>query len=406
VARRPWILWAAGAICAVIVLASFASRDDSVAVFAARVSRGTIRSVISTNGKVEPIHNFEAHAPVGTTVKRVLAKEGEQVRKGQLLAELDAAGAKSQAAQALAQIRASEADLSAIERGGTQDEVFTREAQLVKARIERDTAQRTLDALTRLVQTGAAAPGEVHAAANQLAAAEAQVKMLESKQKQRYSQPEVSRAKAEQAQAETAYSAAEDVLNQLIIRAPFDGIIYSLPVHQGTYLNPGDLILEEADLRQVRVRAYVDEPDIARLAVGENIEVSWDAMPDRIWTGMVSAVPASIKLHITRNVGETTCTVENPDFKLLPNVNVGVTIVTAEHRNALTLPREALRLDDGRPYVFEIVKGELEKRSVRTSISNLTRTEITSGLTEGAEVALRAVGTKPLRDHLTVKVVD
>jgi HlyD family secretion protein len=405
-ARRPWIAWATGAICAVIVLASFASRDDSVAIFAARVSRGTIRSVISTNGKVEPIRNFEAHAPLGTRVKRVLVKEGEHVGRGQLLVELDAAGARSQAAQALAQVRASQADLNAVERGGTQEEVLTTEAQLVKARSERDTAQRTLDALTRLAQTGAAAPGEVHAAANQLSAAEAQVKMLESKQKQRYSQPEVSRVQAEQGQAESAYSAAEDVLSQLIIRAPFDGIIYSLPVRQGGYVNPGDLILEEADLSEVRVRAYVDEPDIARLAPGQNIEVSWDAMPNRIWTGAVIAVPAAIKLHVTRNVGETTCTVANPDFKLLPNVNVGVTIVTAEHRGVLTLPREALRLDDGRPYVFQVVNHELEKRPVRTAISNLTQTEVASGVGEGAAVALRSVGTKSLRDHLPVKVVE
>ena len=405
-ARRPWVVWAAGAGGAVIVLASFAARDDSVAVYAARVSRGTIRSVISTNGKVEPIHNFEAHAPVGTTVKRVLVKEGDHVRQGQLLVELDAAGARSQSAQALAQIRTSQADVSAVERGGTHEEVLTLEADLVRARAERDTAQRTLDALTRLAQTGAAAPGEVKAAADHLAAASAQVKLLESKQKQRYSLAEVSRVQAEQTQAESAYSAAEDVLHQLIIRAPFEGIVYSLPVRQGTYVNPGDLILEAADLAQVRVRAYVDEPDIARLTLGEKIEATWDAMPDRVWRGSVSGIPAAIKLHITRNVGETTCTVENPDFKLLPNVNVGVSIITAEHRDALSLPREALRIDDGRPYVFQIVNHELERRSVGTAISNLTRTEIISVLPEGAEVALRAVGTKPLRDHLPVKAVE
>src|SRR5207247_10465871 len=108
-ARRPWIIWAGGIILAVVLLASFASRDDSVPVMAATVSRSTIRSVISTNGKVEPTQNFEAHAPVGTTVKRILVKEGDHVAKGQLLAELDAANARSQVAQGLAQVRAEEA---------------------------------------------------------------------------------------------------------------------------------------------------------------------------------------------------------------------------------------------------------------------------------------------------------
>lgn len=405
-ARRPWILWAAGAVVAVILLASFASRDDSVPVFAATVTRSDIRSVISTNGKIEPVSNFEAHAPIGTPVKRVLVKEGDHVKKGQLLVELDDANARSQAAQGLAQIRASEADVSALKLGGTQEELLTLQAQLVKARADRDAAQRNLDALTRLQQTGAASPGEVRAAQSQLATAEAQVKLLESKQKERYSRPEVSSVEAKASEAQSAYSAAQDVLSQLVIRAPFDGIVYSLPVKQGTYVNPGDLVLQEADLSKVLVRAYVDEPDIARLSPGQKIEVSWDAMPGRVWSGSVNAIPASVKLHGTRNVGETTCLVPNEDFKLLPNINVGVTIVVMEHANALTVPREALHVDDGKPYVYEVANHELQKRSVETSIANLTQAEITRGIEEGAKVALSSVNSKPLHDHLSVKIVQ
>src|SRR5882724_922087 len=403
--RRPWIVWAVGAIVAVVLLASFASRDDSVPVLAATVSRGTIRSVISTNGKVEPVQNFEAHAPIGTTVKRLLVKEGAHVKKGQLLAELDAASARSQAAQAQAQMRAAEADVSALQHGGTQEEVMTLDAQLIKARADRDAAQRNLDALNRLQQTGAASPGEVRNAQAQFTAADTQVKLLESKQTKRYSSPEIARVQAQRSEAESAYAAAEDVLSQLVIRAPFTGVIYSVPVRQGAYLNPGDLVLQEADLSKVLVRSFVDEPDVARLAPGEKIELAGDAMPSRQWNGSVSAVPASVKLHGSRNVGETTCVVANPDFKLLPNINVGVTIVTAEHQNVLTVPREALRQDNDTPYVFQIVNNELTRRSVQTSISNLTQAEITSGVPEGAQVARGSANAKPLHDRLPVKVV-
>jgi HlyD family secretion protein len=404
-ARRPWILWAAGAIVAVVLLASFGSRDDSVPVMASTVSRSTIRSLISTNGKVEPVQNLEAHAPIGTTVKKLLVKEGDRVKKGQLLVELDAASARSQAAQALAQVKTAEADMTATERGGTQEEVLTLQAQLVKARADRDAAQRNFDALTRLQQTGAASPGELRGAQTLLAAADAQVKLLEAKQKERYSRPEVARVEAEHAQAKSAYLAAENVLSQLLIRAPFDGIVYSLPVRQGAYVNPGDLVLQEADLSKILVRSFVDEPDVARLAPGQKIEVTWDAMPGRVWNGSVSAVPAAVKLHGTRNVGETTCIVENKDFKLLPNINVGVTIVTAEHGNALTVPREALRQDDGSPFVYQIVNNVLFRRPVQTSISNLTQVEITSGIQEQARVALGSTNSKPLHDRLPVKVV-
>jgi len=404
--RRRWLLWLLGAVVAVIVLASFMSRDDSVPVMTARVSRSAIRSVVSTNGKVEPVQNFEAHAPVGTTVKNVYVKEGDRVKKGQLLVELDAASARSQAAQALVQVRTSEADMNALERGGTQEEVLTLQAQLVKARGSYQAAQRNLDALKRLQQSVAASPGEVQGAQIQLDATAAELKLLETKQKDRYSRPEVTRVQAQHSEAQSAFSAAQDVLNQLVIRAPFAGIVYSLPVKQHSWVNPGDLVLQEADLSKVLVRAYVDEPDVARLAPSEKIEVTWDAMPGRIWTGIVTTVPASVKLHGTRNVGETTCIVANQDFKLLPNINVGVTIVTAEHSDALTIPRESLRQDDSVPYVYQVVNNtEIHRQNVQTSISNLTKVEVTGGISEHAVVAIASTNSKPLRDGLSVRVV-
>jgi len=194
------------------------------------------------------------------------------------------------------------------------------------------------------------------------------------------------------------------VLAQLNIRAPFDGIVYSLPVRPGAYVNPGDLILQLADLSKVVVRAFVDEPDIGRLSPGQRIEVTWDALPGREWQGSIASVPASVKLRGTRNVGETTCLVENKDFRLLPNINVGVTIVATEHQNVLTAPREAVRVDDNQTYVFQITNDALQRRNVQTGISNLTQVEVTAGITDNALLAIAPMNGKPLRDGQQVKV--
>ncbi len=218
--RHRWLVWAAGIIVAVLLLASFMSRDDAIPVRAATVDRSSIRSVISTNGKVEPVQSFEAHAPVGTTIKKLLVKEGDHVKRGQLLAQLDDADASSQAAHALAQVRSSQADVSAQRSGGNREEVLTLEAQLVKSRNERDTARRNLEALKRLQQQGAASPGEVKQAEDQLGAAEADLTLVQQKQKDRYSQPEIARVDAQTAEAQSAYAAAENILRQLNIRAP------------------------------------------------------------------------------------------------------------------------------------------------------------------------------------------
>ncbi|HXW93810.1 MAG TPA: efflux RND transporter periplasmic adaptor subunit [Terriglobales bacterium] len=398
--RHRWGLWIGLTGAAVLLLASFMSRGDTVPVRAARVLRSTIRSAITTNGKVEPLAYFEAHAPMPTTVKTLLVREGDHVERGQRLVAMDDSEARSVAAKAMADIRAAEAAISEV-----QTYMLSLEAELNKARTTRDTEQRNLDALQRLTKDGAASSVEVKAAQDRLQRANDDLSLLEQKQKDRYSRPEVAKAEAQRSEAQAAYDAAEDTLSQLNIRAPFDGVVYSLPVLPGAYVITGALILEEADLAQVRIRTFVDEPDVGRLARGNPIEVTWDAMPGRIWSSTVTALPTVIKLHNTRNVGEITCMVDNHDFKLLPDVNVGVTIVTGERQGVLVVPREAVHQEEGSTYVYQIMDNELHRRDVRTAISNLTEVEVISGLEENALVALAPLNTKPLHDGLSVKVV-
>lgn len=381
------------------------TRPGPLKVRTTTVERGPIRSLISTNGKVEPIQNFEAHSPVATTIKKLLVKEGDHVRQGQLLLQLDDADLRSQAARAQAQMKAAQADQADLTGGGTREEILTLDSQLIKARSLRDDAQRNLDALRRLQQQGAAAAGEVTQAQEALQRAQADMTLLEQKQKDRYSQPEAAKVTAAGAEAQAAYEAAEDALAKSSVRAPFAGIVYALPVKQGAYVQTGDLLLQVGDLSQMLIRTFVDEPDIGRLAPGQKIEVTWDALPGRIWNGSVSTVPATVKLRGSRNVGEVTCTVDNHDSRLLPNVNVGVTVITAEHSGVLTLQREAVRMDDTKPYVYEVVDGKLKRREVEVSLQNLTRVEISAGLPENSVIALSSVDTKPLVDGAHVRIV-
>ncbi|HLZ42547.1 MAG TPA: efflux RND transporter periplasmic adaptor subunit [Candidatus Sulfotelmatobacter sp.] len=400
---RRWI-WLAALLVLLLIVYSYLHQTP-LKVRAASVVRGPIRSVVTTNGKVEPIQNFEAHAPIATTVKRLLVKEGDHVRKGQLLLQLDDSDIRSQAARAEAQVKAAQANQAALKTGGTQEEVLTTNAQLIKARTDRDLAQRNLDALKHLQQEGAASPGEVSQAEDKLKSAQADVNLLEQKQKDRYSRPEVARTEAQAAEAEAAYEDAEDALRKSNVRAPFDGIVYALPVKSGAFVQNGELLLQEADLSKILVRAFVDEPDVGRLQAGQKVEVTWDAIPGRIWTGTVNTLPSTVKLHLSRNVGETTCLIDNHDLKLLPNVNVGVTIVVAEHKDVLTLQRDAVRLDDSKPYVFRIDGDRVKRQDIQYSLQNLTRVEITSGLSQGDRVALPAEESKPLYDGALIKIV-
>lgn len=381
-------------------------RSTVVAVRAENVARQSISSVISTNGKIEPVNNFEAHAPAPATVKHILVNEGDSVKAGELILQLDDAEARAQAAKALAQMRAAEADLQAVQSGGTQEEVLTTRAELTKAEAERDDARRNLAAVKKLEQNGGASPAEVEAAKNRVQKAEAEAQLLQSKLSGRFSSPEIAKVQANAAQARAAYEAAQDLLKNSNVRAPFAGTVYQLPVKQGSYVQGGALLAQVARLEKMQVRGFIDEPEIGRLAKGQRVEIRWDAIPGRIWEGALTRVPTVVTMVGTRTVGEITCEIDNFDRKLLPNVNVNLSIITARHVDALTVSREAVHDVEGKRYLYKIVDHKIQAQQVQTGISSLTRVEITSGISEETQVAMGAVSGQPLRNGMEVKVVE
>lgn len=404
--RHRLLLMAVGAVIALVILSGWMMRRGAVIVRAERVTRRSISSAISTNGKVEPVQNYEAHSPAPVTVKKVLVHEGDQVKPGQLLIQLDDTEARAQAAKALAQLRAAEANLQDVKSGGTHEEVLTTQSDLIKAQAERDAARRNLEATQRLQQSGTASPAEVEAAKNRLDKATADLQLLQGKLKGRFSDPEITKVQASADEARAAYAAALELLQNSHITAPFAGTIYQVRVKPESFVNTGDLLLQMANLNEMQVRAFVDEPDIGKLAKEEKVQITWDAMPGRTWDGTLTRIPTAVTTLGTRAVGEITCTIPNSDHRLLPNVNVNVNIITAQRENALSVSREAVHDFDGRRVVYEIEDGKVKAREVQTGTSNLTRVEILSGISEGAQIALGAVNAQALHNGMEVKVVE
>lgn len=399
--RRRWLLVLLVLAGLLVTLGAYSQlRRKQIPVRATQVARGTLSSTISTNGKIEPVNNFEAHAPAPISVRRVLVHEGDRVKAGQLLVQLEDFDARTQAAKAQASLRGAEAELQGVTTGTSGNQ-----AQLAKARTELDAARRNLEALQRLQQRGAASGGEIQAAQNRVNVAEADIRALEAKASPQTSNADVARAQAQAGEARAALSAANELLRDTNIRAPRDGMVYSLPVHEGQFVQAGDLIVAVADLSKVQVRAFVDEPEIGRLAPGQIVRVTWDALPGRVWQGTLTRVPTTVIQRGSRNVGEITTTIDNPDLKLLPNVNVSANVITAERNGVLTVPREAVHQHGGESHVYEIANGKLKQHNVTIGIADLTRIEIMSGVSEGTLVALGTMTNQRLGDGVPVRVV-
>ncbi len=403
---RRW-LWLGVAVVLILVFFSVrALTRERLPVRVARAEHQSLASTVSTNGRVEPIQNYEAHSPLATTVKAVHVQQGDAVPAGKLLLELDDVEARARLAAAESGVKTAQASLDAVMQNGTLEQRQAAAADLARFRLERDQAQRNLDALIKLNATGAASPSEVAAARQQLETAQANVRASEASGRSRYSPAEVERARAALADAQANATAARQVLAQTKILAPIAGTVYTLDAKPTAFVEQGKLLLELADLRHVRVRAYFDEPEIGRLAVGQQIQIKWDAKPGRIWHGHIVRVPITVIVYGTRTVGEVLIAIDGSDTGLLPDTDVTATVTTSSESDALSIPREALYSENGKPYVYKVVNDSLHRAPVVTGAINLTQVAILSGLQDGDIVATGTTNGQPLQEGIPIKRVQ
>jgi HlyD family secretion protein len=403
---RKW-LWFGAVV--VLILVYFVSRSltrDRLPVRAAEVSQESLATTTSTNGKVEPVQPIEIHAPISATVKAVFVQAGDTVPAGKLLMQLDDIDARAKLASADSAVKSAQANLEAATQNGTLEQRQGVSAEIARDKLDRDHAQHDLDALVKLSATGAAAPSEVAAARERLATAEANLHAAEQSAQSRYSPAEVARAQAALQDAVASRQAAQQVLAQTSVHAPSAGTIYSLNVNATEFAEQGKLLMQMADLRQERVRAYFDEPEIGTLAVGQPILIKWDAKPGMVWHGHIERIPITVTTYGTRNVGEVLIHVDDADNQLLPYTNVTVTVTTASEAHALSIPREALRSENGKSYVYKIEGDELKKTFVVTGALNLTQVAIVSGLKNGDWVATGTTTGLPLQEGIPIKRVQ
>src|SRR6267378_2396143 len=387
--RNRIVIFLALAAIVAFALVRLSGRQPVAKISAVTPIRENVISSISSNGKVEPIAPSIVRAQLDTFIERISAVEGQPVRKGQLLLELNVKDASAQLADARSKLLRAEDDLRAAQAGGRSDEAARTEGQ--QAATKDELAANDLD----------------------LAKAEAQVKQLTAA-KQEFVHGvklDANRTTLQVEQLRSVVASLEEKVRDGRISAPADGTLYSLPAKAGDYVKVGDLLAEMADLHKVRVRAFIDEPELGGLEPGEPVRITWDALPNRTWMGKTQVIPKQVVQRGARSVGELLCEVNNDKLELLPNINVNVRINSRERINVLTVPRGAVEAQGGQRFVFVVLrnalgvgKATLEKREIRVGIADATNYEVLGGLQEGEMVALP--GDVDLKDGMPVKIVN
>jgi len=402
---RGWIIGIV--VLAVAIALFFVLRNEfrgKVAVTVATVGYQDIRSVVSTNGIVEPINDYQAHAPGPGVVNKIFVHVGDKVTQGQEIIQMDDVDARDRLATAQATLATAEATLKNMENGGTHDELLSTKGDIASAQTQQTQAATALASLQALQAKGAASANEVEAAQQKLQSAQTKLLDLKARKTSRYGSTDFSAQQAQVANAREGVVAAQSALAGVDIRSPLPGTVYYAPVSQYDYVPGGKPLLYIADLTKLRVRAYFDEPDIGKLNAGQTVTIVWGAKPNRVWHGHIQQAPTTVIEYGTRNVGECVITIDDADGDLLPNTNVTVTVTTQQKTHVLSIPREALHTEGQNDYVYKIVHDHLQKTPVVVGVLNLTLVEVTSGLNDGDTVVLAPTnGEDELSDGLEVK---
>ncbi len=353
-----------------------------------KVTRETLISSLSTNGKVEPIEWMPVRSERSGVITQVLVSRGQQVAKDQPLVELDTRVASADLSKAQAAIQEAKAQQQVFTQGGRMAERQEIDSNLARARLDLEAARKSYQVLDRLVAKQAATRQELDAARQLVDQLQLRIQSLETSKGAIVTGIDKDIAKARLQEAQAAAAVAQTNLDLSVIHAPMDGTLYDFDLKQGSYVNPGDAIAKVGKLDRVRVTVYVDEPDLGKVHQGELVIITWDALPGHQWKGQVDKLPTQIMPLGTRQVGEVGCIIENPDRDLLPNANINADIQATVVENALAIPKEAIRRQGSETGVLLLQGDRVVWRKVTLGISSYTKSQVLSGLSEGDAGAL------------------
>ena len=393
---KKLLLLALAAVIAAIIVWGVLRKGDPPKVNFARVKRQTLVSTLPTNGKVEPSLWQAVRAETGGIVSRAPVEDGQTVAAGVVLAAIADPSLQAEIDAAQAKLNEARANLASQEAGGKPAEFTDIENNLARARFDLEQAQKTLATLERLVARHAATQQEADAARDKVQQSELEIAGLEKRKRSLVSPTEVAAARARVGDAETALQLAGRREALSLVRSPMAGVVYGGEVRAGSYVNPGDLVANVGQMDRLRVRVYVDEPELGRVAVDQPVTITWDALPGRQWHGEVEKKPVAVQALGSRQVGEVVCSIANEGRALIPGTNVNAEIRTAVVENAMVIPKEALRHDAQGDYVLALKGGAVERRAVKQGASSITLVQILEGLGDADAAALPS--ETPLKD--------
>ena len=440
------------------------SQAAQVTVQTTTVARGDLTSVVTASGEIKPRTYTNLGANAQGLITDLLVKEGDRVRKGQIVARIESVQANADVQAQRATVASAEADSASSEAGlkVQDDTIRTQQATIDRTKSDLELAKVNFDRYNQLFKAGVAPKSDFDQRKStydsQLAGLrEAELRLEQLKSQRAQTLAQITSSQRRIAQAQAGLTRVADILAKHDVVSPLDGIVTNLPVRLGETVVPGvqnsaaSAVMTIADMSLITAEVKVDETDIVNLEIGQKADVTIDAVPDRTFSGHVIEIGNTAILRSSGQVASSSATssteakdfkvvvaLDNPPDEIRPGLSCTAKIVTATRHDVLNIPIQALTvrqkgdLDDAAQSakdkqkdggqapidlaaqkvrkeeitgVFVIVNQKAEFRKVETGITGSTDIEVLKGLEPGEQIAIGSYqAIRTMRPGVKIKV--
>jgi len=348
-----------GAIVVLAALVGFTvvqSRKNVVTVQTGKAQREDLATVVSASGEIKPKTYVNIGANAYGKITHLYVKEGDHVKKGQLLAQIDNVQSAADLSANQAMLQAAQTDALAADAG-----LKTSQADMLRAQADYDRNKLDWDRAQSLFKDGLISKSDFDSRKNAWATADAGLSQAQARVAQAKAQKDSADKHVSQANATLAR--VNDVLQKTTYTAPYAGVVTNLPVREGESVvigiqnAQGSTLMTLADMSVITAEVKVDETDIVNVQLGQPAEVTIDAIPKKIFHGKVSEIGdnAIVRSSGVSTSQQATASEEAKDFKVVvtltdapddlrPGLSTTAKVTTATRTNALSIPIQALTL--------------------------------------------------------------
>lgn len=361
-----------------------AAAPETKAVTAVPAARATISVSVEYAARIRPKHEIVVSPKAAGRVASVRADVSQPVRRGQVLFTLETRDYEAQSRQAQAALESARANLTRTSDSSLSSQVIQAKAAVDQAQVQYTDAKDLADRMDKLFAQGSIsrqqrddARARADSARISLDTARQSLSLIQDK-----GGPQSTGVASTQVdQAQAAAELAQSQLDNAVVTSPITGVVASRAVDPGELVASGSPAFVVIDVSSVTAEASVDEAMVARIRPGEPVPVSAEAAGGGTLAGVVDTVsPAAdprtqgylVKIRI-----------DNPGNALRPGMLARVSFPVERRTQVLSVPSQALVTESGVQFVYVAAAGVVKKTPVQTGISDETRTEITSGLSEG-----------------------